>query len=153
MSEFSDLSPRSVILAVQRAIVEGDFDALVSHFAPDAVVEFPRAAEAGVPARIQGRESIRQVATGLRSRFADDGQRLSGLENLVVHESTDSEVFVVEFEALGEVGTGDYRMPDIQVWRVRDGLVVSVRDYLGARALPPVKAPASDRIPGTSAWG
>lgn len=155
MSESGHLSPRDVILATQRALLDGDIEAVCSYFAPDAVLEFPRSAEAAVPARIQGRESIRQVIAGLRQRLHGDGRRLSGFENLVVHETTNPEVVVVEFEALGEVatGNGDYRMPDIQVWRVRDGQVVSVRDYLGALAAPLAKVAGAERLANSSAWG
>jgi ketosteroid isomerase-like protein len=113
------------------------------------VLEFPHSAEAFLPPRLQGRESIRQVVGALWSRFNDDGRSLRSLEYLAVHETKDPEVVVVEFAALGE---SHYRMPDIQVWRVRDGLVLSVRDYLGALARP-TSLPAPERIPGSSAWG
>jgi ketosteroid isomerase-like protein len=154
MSESSILSPRSVILAAQQALLEGDVEAFISHFATDAVLEFPHSAEASLPSRLQGRESIRQVVAALWSRFHGDGRSLRSVEYLAVHETKDPEVVVVEFEALGEArpGTGDYRLPDIQVWRVRDGLVHSVRDYLGSLARP-VSVPAQERVPGGSAWG
>jgi hypothetical protein len=114
----------------------------------------PHSAEAALPSRLQGRESIRQVVSALWSRFHGDGRSLRSVEYLAVHETKDAEVVVVEFEALGGVraGTSDYRMPDIQVWRVRDGLVLSVRDYLGSLARP-LTVPAPERVPGGSAWG
>jgi ketosteroid isomerase-like protein len=143
-----------VILAAQQAILDGDIEAFVQSFAVDAVIEFPHSAEAALPPRLQGRDSIRHVFAALWTRFRDGGRRLRSLEYLAVHETKDPEVVVVEFEALGEAraGKSDYRMPDIQVWRVRDGLVHSVRDYLGALARP-VSVPAPERVPGGSAWG
>jgi ketosteroid isomerase-like protein len=53
---------------------------------------------------------------------------------VVVHETLDPEVVVVEFELHGEVlATGDgYRLPYVQVARDRDGAIVSFRDYFGA---------------------
>ena len=61
------------------------------------------------------------------------GTRLTGLDS-VVHETLDPEVIVVEVELHGEVAaTGErYRLPYVQVARVRDGAIVSFRDYFGA---------------------
>lgn len=155
MSEYRDLSPRNVILATQRAFLDGDVEAFVGNFAVDAVMEFPHSAELALPSRIQGRDSIRPIFTALQYRYQDDGRRLRRLENLAIHETKDPEVVVVEFEALGDVPSGgsDRRVPDIQVWRVRDGLVVSVRDYLGAVPAAVVRPSVAERIPGSSAWG
>jgi hypothetical protein len=76
---------------------------------------------------------------GQADLFAPDGVlewpfALTGLRS-VVHETLDPEVVVVELELEGEVvATGDaYRLPYIQVFRVRDGAIVSFRDYFGPR--------------------
>ena len=154
MSEFNNLSPKDVILSTQQAVLDGDVEAFIERFAADAVIEFPYSADAALPPRLQGRDCIRQVFAALLSRFGTEGRRLRGLTYLAMHETKDPEVVVVEFEALGESGPGttDYRMPDIQVWRVRDGLVLSVRDYIGSFARPHV-ALTQERVPGGSAWG
>jgi ketosteroid isomerase-like protein len=154
MSAFPD-SPRAVVAATHRALLDGDFAAFSQCFAEDAVVEFPFSVEAAVPTRVEGRESIEKVAAALGERFRRDGRRLHRFENLIVHETTDPEVLVVEFEALGDAG-GDsaaYRLPDIQVWRVRSGRVQSMRDYLGPE--PRTKPPGSGvvRSFSGSAWG
>lgn len=152
MSESSVLSPRDVILAAQRAIQDGDVEGFVSLFAADAVLEFPHSAEASLPPRIQGRESIGHMVSAIRDRF--QGRQFHTVENLAMHETTDPEVVVVEIEARGDgAGAGEYRMADIQVWRVRDGLVRSVRDYLGTLAPPSARVPTQERTPGISAWG
>jgi ketosteroid isomerase-like protein len=153
MSAFPD-SPRAVVAATHRALLDGDVAAFAQCFAEDAVVEFPFSVEPAVPPRVEGRESIQKVATALGERFRRDGRRLRRFENLIVHETTDPEVLVVEFEALGEANddSGAYRLPDIQVWRVRSGQVQSMRDYLG----PEPRAKATGAVVRSfsgSAWG
>ena len=154
MSESHD-SPRAVVAATHRAMISGDAAAFARCFADDAVLEFPFSVEAAVPARVEGRASIEKVAAALGERFRRAGTRLRRFENLIVHETTDPEVLVVEFEALGEArgGTPGYRLPDIQVWRVRDGRVRSMRDYLGTQAHPTASAAPEVRSWGGSAWG
>ena len=50
--------------------------------------------------------------------------------NVTIHETTDPEVIVAEFEYQGTTGAGEaYALPAIFVMRVRDGEIVSSRDY------------------------
>jgi uncharacterized protein len=69
----------------------------------------------------------------LREHFAEDARL--GLEmavrDAVVHETTDPEVLIGEFAYEGRVlATGRrFRIPDVFVLRVRDGLIVESRDY------------------------
>ena len=148
-------SPRAVVAATHRALLEGDAAAFARCFAEDAVLEFPFSMEPAVPPRVEGRESIRRVAAALGERFRREGTRLRRFENLIVHETTDPEVLVVEFEALGESreGSGAFRLPDIQVWRVRGGEVQSMRDYLGPEPRARPAAPLPIRSFSGSAWG
>ena len=54
------------------------------------------------------------------------------VENVVIHETSDPEVIVAEFEYHGDAaGTGErVVIPAVFVMRVRDGEIVSSRDYL-----------------------
>jgi ketosteroid isomerase-like protein len=70
----------------------------------------------------------------LRAHFTPTGEgpRLErGVENIVIHETTDPEVVIAEFEYRGTVvETGEsFVQPGIFVLRVRDGEIVSSRDY------------------------
>ncbi|MFA1544141.1 nuclear transport factor 2 family protein [Actinomadura monticuli] len=51
--------------------------------------------------------------------------------NAVVHDTADPEVIVAEFDYDGRVtATGrTFRVANLQVLRVRDGLIVETRDY------------------------
>ena len=130
-------SPREVFGRLhQRVRDDYDMDGQAELYAPDGTLEFPFA-PAGVPRFIQGREKIRTFlgAAGRRSREA--GRRILRYDPLVVHETADPEVIVAEFELHGEVATtGEtYQMPFIQVLRVRNGQIVSMRDYFTGDAL------------------
>ncbi|WP_457329033.1 nuclear transport factor 2 family protein [Rhizobacter sp. P5_C2] len=52
--------------------------------------------------------------------------------NIVIHETKDPEVIIAEFEYQGTVEGADepFSIPGIFVIRVRDGQIVSSRDYL-----------------------
>ena len=153
MGESKPLSPRDVVRETHRAVLAGDADGFARRFAEDAVLEFPFSSEPSVPPRVEGRDSIRRMAAALGKHFERVGTRLRRFENLIVHETTDPEVLVVEFEALGEARANEsvYRLPDVQVWRVRGGEVLSMRDYL--RLLPTPHSPLEMRVLGGSAWG
>lgn len=155
MGESKPLSPRDVVRETHRAVLAGDADGFARRFAENAVLEFPLSAEGAVPTRVEGRDSIRKMAATLGKHFERAGTRLRRFEHLIVHETTDPEVLVVEFEALGEAqaSEGAYRLPDVQIWRVRAGEVLSMRDYLRLPGPPPASPPAEVRVIGGSAWG
>ncbi|SFW91704.1 nuclear transport factor 2 family protein [Amycolatopsis australiensis] len=117
-------TPRDVFTALSDGISEGRFDDLSALYAEDSVVEHPQAVPR--PTRIHGRAAIHErfiqaLATSLRLER----------KNVVVHETTDPEVIVAEYGYDAEsVETGrTTTTANIQVLRVRDGLIVHSRDY------------------------
>jgi uncharacterized protein len=125
-------SPRAVVECVHRLVLTSDIERQADLFAPDGVLEWPFA-PVGVPRRLEGREAIRSLLEPLGERMRQAGSRMTGLHAVVVHETLDPEVIIVELELRGEVVAtgGVYRLPYIQVFRVRDGQIVSFRDYFG----------------------
>lgn len=124
--------PRDVFLLLSRRIAEGRWTELADLYAADAVVEQPFAV--GAPVRLTGREAIRAhfaAADRMGVRFA--------VRNVVVHETTDPEVVIAEFDYDIAGDDGVITTANVQVLRVRDGLIRRTRDYhdhLGiARAL------------------
>ena len=103
--------------------------------APDGYTEWPYRPP-GAPARVRGHEEIRRHLTAVAEGFI----RFDDHRDVVVHETTDPEVIIVEYEAHGRlVSTGaPFRQTVIAVFRVRDGLIVSYRDYINP--LPLVEA-------------
>jgi uncharacterized protein len=131
-------TPREVFEGVRRSLIERDADGFADLFAPDAFLEFPfSCAAVGLPPCLEGREQIRRHLHAVMASAREAGRRILGYEAVVLHETTDPEVIIVEFDLLGEVPrTGQsYQLPYVQVFRIRDGQILSMRDYFSAERL------------------
>jgi ketosteroid isomerase-like protein len=130
---------REVVEQVLRAGREMDTATFVSLLAPDCYIEWPYR-PAGVPGRLEGREQIREFLTAQAKGLI----RFDEYRDIVIHETTDPEVVIVEYEALGTViPTGaPFHQTIIAVFRIRGGLVVSYRDYLNPLVLAEALASA-----------
>ncbi|GAA2333847.1 nuclear transport factor 2 family protein [Dactylosporangium salmoneum] len=118
-------TPREVFLALVHGVAEGRWEELPELYAEqtDVVHPFdPRRAPA-LRTRDELREHFRP--TGLGPLL------IRRPVNITIHETADPEVVVAEFEYEGTVaGTGEpFALPGIFVLRVRDGQIVSSRDY------------------------
>lgn len=89
--------------------------------------EFPLRTS-GRPQRYQGREEIR---AGFGTAWSSAPVRVTEICNILVHESTDSEVIIAEQEAAAPIiSTGRrFAVPFLLVLRARHGLIVHIRDY------------------------
>ncbi|MEV7418968.1 nuclear transport factor 2 family protein [Streptomyces sp. NPDC089919] len=118
-------SPREVFLRLLDGIAAGDYASLAALYAEDAVVESVFAPVG--PRRFEGRAT-------LAARFAEVAAH-SPLDltpaNLVLRETSDPEVIVAEFDYHAHHrGTGvDFEVSNVQVLRVRGGLIRHSRDY------------------------
>jgi uncharacterized protein len=119
------LSPSEVFLALVNGVAEGRWEELPSLYAEQTDVVHPF-------------DPLRQPALRtrdeLREHFAAAGPTLTQprrAANITIHQTTDPEVIVAEFEYQGTDGdTGEpYALPGIFVLRVRNGEIVSSRDY------------------------
>jgi uncharacterized protein len=117
-------SPRAVFLALVNGIADGNPDGLPELYAEQIDVVHPFDPLRGAPLRSREelRDRMAQFAAGPRPR------RRVG--NVAIHETTDPEVIVAEFEYQGTTDAGKpYALPAIFVMRVRNGEIVSSRDY------------------------
>ncbi|MER7465325.1 nuclear transport factor 2 family protein [Streptomyces sp. NPDC097981] len=118
-------SPREIFQKLIDGIGAGRFTELAELYAEDAVVE--TVFEPVGPRRFEGRATLKE-------RFAEVSAS-SPVEltpmNVVVRETDDAEVIVAEFDyRVHHRVTGQtFTSSNIQVLRVRDGLIVSSRDY------------------------
>jgi ketosteroid isomerase-like protein len=101
-------------------------------YAEDVVVTNPFAAEG--PTTSTGRDAVRQFFVGLGSQ----------LDTLAITDPTltdgaDPEVLVAEFSFSATAGGGSvaFTLPAMFVLRVRDGQIISSRDYIGPRRATP----------------
>jgi len=120
--------PRDVLVRYQEAMLDWSADDLADLYAVDAVHEFPFLFP-GMPERYQGREEVR---AGYRAAWGTSPARPTEIRDVVVHDSTDPEVITVEQVVTGTVTTTGrpFSFPGLLVIRVRDGLIVHVRDYM-----------------------
>jgi len=95
--------------------------------ADDVVIETPFAPP-GRLRRFQGREEFVAFAKAGRAALP---VRFEECRNVTIHETTDPEVIVVEYELVGTVTTMDHRAAAafIGVLRVRNGQIVQWREY------------------------
>ncbi|MEU5063034.1 nuclear transport factor 2 family protein [Streptomyces virginiae] len=119
------LSPREVFRKLIEGIGAGRFTELADLYAEDAVVE--TVFEPVGPRRVEGREALRE-------RFAQVAAH-SPVEltpaNVVVRDTDDPEVIVAEFDyhVHHRVTGRTFEAANIQVLRVRDGLIIGSRDF------------------------
>jgi ketosteroid isomerase-like protein len=107
-----------------RVVEDGRWTDLISEYADDAVVHQPFARPE--PVTLRGRDEIaRHLAMGaaLPITFA--------VKNVTVHETGDPEVFIAEYDYEVHVTTTGRTatVANIQLFRVRDGLIVESHDY------------------------
>ena len=120
-------SPREVFLALVTAVAEGRPADALDLYAEQTDVVHPFD-----PLRGPALRSRAELSAHF-SPAAGAGPRLDRrVANVTIHETTDPEVIVAEFEYRGTVvDTGErFTQPAIFVVRVRDGEIVSSRDYL-----------------------
>lgn len=119
------MNAREVADRFLEVAVGGDLPALADLYSEDSVIEIPFAPQ-GIPTRFEGRE-------GHRSRFAMAANvlRQERVANVVIHESADPEVVIVEYDLHGRVVSSGkaFAHTYIMVMRIRDGLIVHSRDY------------------------
>ncbi|MFI7008604.1 nuclear transport factor 2 family protein [Streptomyces sp. NPDC050145] len=139
------LGPREVLARYHRAMLDKSADDLADLYEVDAVHEFPFLFP-GLPERFQGREEVR---AGYRAAWGASPAQPREIREVVVHESTDPEVIVVEQVVSGTFTTTgkSFDFPGLLVIRVRDGRVVHVRDYMDGLGV----AHATDRLAAVAA--
>jgi uncharacterized protein len=120
-------SPREVFLALVNAIAGGDVEAVPDLYAEQIDVVHPFDPLHGAP--LHSRDQLRKsIESRLRSGAPRPPHRRVG--NVTIHETTDPEVIVAEFEYQGTTDAGEpYALPAVFVMRVRNGEIVSSRDY------------------------
>ena len=128
-------TPTDVLAQRRHVILNGDADDFADLFAPDGVIEAPFAPP-GAPARLEGREAIREYSRHVMA----SPLRLEDFEVAELYQTQDPEVVIVEMRTKGTVTTTgqSFAATSIQVLRIRDGQIVLFRDFADPRALEDV---------------
>ncbi len=120
-------TPREVFLRLVQGVASGEVDALPMLYAEQTDVRHPLSPTGAPP--LTSRDDLRrhfEAGAAIREQVV----RFQP-EAIVVHQTTDPEVVVCEFEYRGTVvATGEpFAVPCVFVMRVRDGQIVESRDY------------------------
>jgi ketosteroid isomerase-like protein len=123
-------TPKEIWELQHQLVLNFDADQHAELFAEDGVWEFPMAKQ-GSKVKLEGRDAIREWIMENARTAQESGDRILKYDEVVIHETADPEVIVVEFDLHGEhTHTGEkYRRSYVQVLRVRDGKIVTLRDY------------------------
>jgi uncharacterized protein len=130
------LSPSEVFHALVRGVCDRKWDDLPGLYAEQTNVVHPLDPFRAPP--LLTREQLHEHFAGGDEVLGDARFEPA---NITIHETADPEVIIAEFEYRGTVpGSGEpFALPGIFVMRVRDGQIVSSRDYVDhlglARAL------------------
>ena len=129
----SPVTPAEVLTRRRHLILAGDADGFADLFASDAVIEVPFSGPPGTPARVEGREAIRENAR----RVVASPLRLQEFEVAELYQTQDPEVVIAEMRTSGTVTTTgrSFAAASIQVLRIREGRIVLFRDFADPRLL------------------
>ncbi|OXM46845.1 nuclear transport factor 2 family protein [Amycolatopsis alba] len=121
-------SPRGVFERLAYGVADGDWAGLPELYAEETHVTHPFLPGAET---LKSREDLRE-----HFKFGERGKVRFQVRDLVIHETLDPEVVIGEFDYQGTVGdSAEFRVSNIFVLRVRDGLIVESRDYADHLAL------------------
>ncbi|MEV4579646.1 nuclear transport factor 2 family protein [Nonomuraea jabiensis] len=134
------MNPRELVEHALDLLLAKDMRAFAGLWAEAGVIEFPFAPP-GYPERVEGRTAVQKYL-----RDYPDLLDVREITEKVVHQSVDSEVVIVEFEAAGlVVATGKpYRMRYVAVITVRDGEIQRYRDYWNPMAAAEIMGGADE---------
>jgi ketosteroid isomerase-like protein len=123
----SGSGPRQVFERVLFELQNANMDAYANLFAEDGVFELPFAPPP-LSRRIEGREAIRRFLSSAAERLSASPPHYN-FSSVVVHETVDPEIIVTEYVVHGVAADGSYQFSNLGVMTVRNGEIVSLRDY------------------------
>jgi ketosteroid isomerase-like protein len=115
--------------------ISRDPDAVAALFTEDGVIEAPLVPPGHpLPRRLEGREAIRAGVGAYQREPAFSGTPDLERSGYVLHETADPDVFICEIDTVLAHDDGTRTTVSlVQIFRVRDGRIASLRDYF----LPP----------------
>jgi uncharacterized protein len=144
-------TPRETAERFLRAAIGADPGDMADCYAPSFVIEMPFTVAGLFPGRVENtREELRA-----RLRAGAASRRYKRLGNVVIHETADPEVAIVEYELHGEfTETAEpFSMRFVMVLTVRGGQIVHSRDYSNPVAGAQVTGRLPELIAALSAHG
>ncbi len=111
--------------------ISRDSGAVAALFTEDGVYEAPLVPDGHtLPRRLAGRDAIRAGMSAFHRELPSGGTVDAGQSQLVLHETSDPDVFIAELDAvLGHPGGRREAVSLVQIFRIRDGQIAMLRDY------------------------
>jgi ketosteroid isomerase-like protein len=116
---------------VYASAISRDPDAYAAMFTEDGVFEAPLVPPGHpLPRRLVGRDAIRTGSAAYQRLPAYQGTVDFERSGHVLHETADPNVFIAEIDTVFDGADGQpTTMSLVKIFRVRDGQIVSLRDY------------------------
>jgi ketosteroid isomerase-like protein len=111
--------------------ISRDPDAFAAMFTEEGVFEAPLIPDGHpLPRTLAGRETIRAGIGAYQTHAAFQGTVNYERSAYALHDTEDADVFVAEIDAvLNEADGRQTTVSQVKIFRIRDGLIVSLRDY------------------------
>jgi ketosteroid isomerase-like protein len=108
-----------------------DADAQAQLFTPDGEFEAPLLPPGSpLPRRLKGHDQLREGFAAHHRAASAGGKRADPEQSRYeLHRTADPDVFIVEIDAVLTDGTESVTMSLVQIFRLRDGKIASLRDY------------------------
>jgi len=121
------MTPEQVFLKLVHGVADRDFAVLPELYAEQTDVRHPMNPYGDHP--LLSRDALREHFGGVGPRVTEVVRFQP--DNIRVHETTDPEVVIAEYDYAGLVTTTQqhFTVANIQVFRIGDGLIVASRDY------------------------
>ncbi|WP_018506008.1 nuclear transport factor 2 family protein [Parafrankia discariae] len=124
----AELTPREAYARFQQVLLGNAPELADDLYAEDVVVEFPFA-RPGMRRCFEGRDAFRSFAAAAGG--ASSPVRFEEFRDVVIHDTTDPEVIIAEYDLAGTVTTTNRQAAEsfVLVLRVRAGRIVHLREY------------------------
>src|SRR5262249_45410632 len=123
----SSATPADVLARRRHLTLNGHADGLADLVGPDAVLEVSVRRAPGAPARLEGREAIREYSRNVMA----SPLRLEDYEVAELYQTQDPEVVIAEIRAQATITTTGRPLAatSIQILRIREGRIVLWREF------------------------
>ena len=122
--------PTEIFHELHGFVKKYDADGQAELFAENGVWEFPFAS-GNIPRKIEGRENIRAFGQRGMETSKNAGRRIVKYNSINIYKTTKDDTIIAEFELEGEVldNKKNYKIPYIQLLKVKNGKIILLQDY------------------------
>ncbi len=123
-------TPTEIFYELHKYVKRYDADGQAALFAENGVWEFPFAS-GNIPRKLEGREKVQTFGKMGMEMSKKAGRRIVKYNSINIYKTTEEDTIIAEFELEGEVidKKRRYKIPYIQLLKVKNGKIILLRDY------------------------